>query len=194
MYPGYFVAPFGSCYIILWRTMSFCFCFKQAVPLVRFRLQVVSCFPWVVIPVSLQFPKSLLCFSGSVLPMCHQGHVWNGSGLHYTALDLPELCPHPHEQGPHLQIPPLFTPMLSSFQGPFLLEALTRRWGFSQSFYMPASLPPCSSVIRDYLWAKPQRKEKGDPPPPQRPDNHILWTSRAPFLGSWFLKKRVFVL
>lgn len=43
--------------------VEFCFCFKQAVPLVRFRLQVVSSLLWVVIPVSVLFPKPLLCFS-----------------------------------------------------------------------------------------------------------------------------------
>lgn len=45
--------------------------FKQAVNLVKFRLQVSSSLLWVKVPVSVQLSKTALCCSGPVLNMQH---------------------------------------------------------------------------------------------------------------------------
>lgn len=106
---------------------KFCVCFKQAVPLVRLRLQLVSCLGWV----SVQFSLTLSC-------MRRPPEAWSELSvllepLLYCLASVRVSRSHAQYRRLPVSSSSRSSPLHFPASGPPFPGPLTRRWGFSQS-------------------------------------------------------------
>lgn len=183
-----FCVHFRSCYIILWRTLSFVFVLNRQSPWLGSDCKLCLAFRGWWFQCQFNF-QNLCCASLTALHMCHPevslSWQWLKSYLSLccTALGLrlrhARGCTRCHGL-------PVSSSSLSSSLWFLAFRALVHwasdeKMGFLSGFHLLASLPPCSSVNRDCLGAKPDRKEMGESPKMPHPRSLDLGAS---LLGS----------